>query len=739
MKAANALWMLAIACRPATDDPGTWLTPIEATAPVSTFVQSTSGAAPLDVRVLARNGLGVRAPGASAALDVDGVTEPLTFDGYGLAVSTVFEPGNHTVQIADGAPYEVWATARPWGGLALDPTSPKLAGAEDLWSFPHGVAFVRAGELWWWTANRDPEPVLAADNPVNGVIQATLNADLLPDLIVWDDRRILLLQGTPDGSYAWGTGFDAGANTLGGVAAHDVDQDGVDDLWFGLHRSDPTAADRPDSVELWRNKGALGFEPYDRLLTAIRPASIAAVDAAEGAGAAVELVGARGDYLRFRRDPEGSWVMTDEQAVVALQPGGTLFNAGDFDGDGVDDVFALGPRLAGEDRQIVYVNRRGMPLRFVEIEVASASAVFADANDDGATELWTLDEAGAVTVTSTVAGEQVVWTVSRRPEATGLAVVDRDGDGVVDLVTTSTAGEVVQWGATDPDAPWRPRDLAVDNLLEDVLVAGPLRGVAGEVRWAGAQRRDGELWAKAWSREEGGEALVERGRQRVTPYASTVSSTALCGDQLWAIAEERLWRVPFTSAAGDDDPRPSPPLEVAGFSHGVVACQADGWGAVLADGTITLFSPDGARSEPASANGATALALSRGDAPRVLTCAEDGCAVAWWRIGSVDVPVTSTGLGVVVGEASPLPIHGALVVGDVDGDSSDDLVVLGDESAVGVLRSTPDGPGPWAQFEAPGPLGTAGFLADRDGDGAKELFATNADSTLFVTATSPRP
>lgn len=739
MRAANVLWMLAIACHPTTDDPGSWLTPIEATAPVSTFVQTTSGAAPLDVRVLARNGFGVRAPGGSATLEVDGVTEPLTFDEYGLARSTVPEPGNHTVQIAGGEPLPVWATARAWGGFALDPTSSQLREAEELWSFPQGAAFTRAGELWWWTANRAPEPVLTAEGEVRGVLQATLNGDLLPDLVVWDASRIFLLQGTPDGSYAWGTGFDVGDNTLGGVAAHDVDDDGVDDLWFGLHRSDPSDPDQPDSVEVWRNKGALGFEPYDRVITAIRPASIAAVGAAEGGGSALELVNAEGAFLRFRRDPEGSWALTDEQAVVTLQPGATLLNAGDFDGDGVDDVFALGPVAPGEDRQILYVNRRGMPLRFVEIEVAGAKVALADANNDGTNELWTLDEAGAVTVTSTVAADQVVWTVARRPGALGLAVVDRDSDGVVDLVTTSDAGEVVQWGGTDPDAPWRHRDQHVDNLLEDVLVAGPLAGAASEVRWAGAQRREGELWAKAWSRVEGAGALVEQGRQRVTAYASTVSSTALCGDQLWAIAEDRLWRVPFTAASDEDDQRPGLPVEVAGFSHGVVACQEDGWGAVLSDGTVTLFSPEGVRSAPAVANGAAALALSQGDAPQVLTCAEQGCAVAWWRIGSVDVPVTSTARGVVVGEASPLPIHGALVVGDVDGDSSPDLVVLGAESAVGALRSTPDGPGPWTAFEAPGPLGSAGFLADRDGDGVPELFATDADSTLFVTAASPAP
>lgn len=731
--------MLATACHPTTDDPGSWLTPIEATAPVSTFVQSTTGAAPLEVRVLARNGLGVRAPGASADLEVDGVTEPLTFDEYGLARSTVAAPGNHTVQLADGEPFDVWVTARPWGGLALDPTSPQLGEAEELWSFPQGVAFARSGELWWWAANRDPEPVLRPDTDVQGVVQATLNGDLLPDLVVWDASRIFLLQGTPDGSYAWGTGFDAGANGLGGVAAHDVNGDGIDDLWFGLHRSDPSDPEQPDSVEIWRNKGALGFVPFDSVITAIRPVSIAAVDDPEGTGSALELVDADGGYLRFRRDPDGSWALTDEQAVVTLQPGATLLNAGDFDGDGGDDVFALGPLVPGEDRQILYVNRRGMPLRFVEIETAGAKVAFADANDDGTTELWTLDEAGAITVTSTVAGEQVVWTAARRPGADGLAVVDRDGDGVVDLVITGAEGEVVQWGGADPNAPWRHRDLAVDNLLEDVLVAGPLPSAGAELRWAGAQRRDGELWAKAWSRVEGGGALVERGRQRVTAYASTVASTALCGDQLWAIAEERLWRVPFTATSGSDDLRPALPIEVAGFSHGVVACQVDGWGAVLADGTVTLFSPDGARSAPTAANGATALALSQGDAPQVLTCAEEGCSVAWWHIGSVDVPVTSTRLGVVVGEAAPLPIHGALVVGDVDGDSSDDLVVLGDESAVGVLRSTPDGPGPWALFEAPGPLGTAGFLADRDGDGLPELFATDAESTLFVTAASPPP
>jgi len=731
--------MLATACRPAAEDPGSWLTPIEATPPVSTFVQTTTGAAPLEVRVLARNELGARAPGALGAVEIDGVSQSLDFDEYGLASSTVATPGNHTVQIPGGDSYDVWATARPWGGLALDPTSADLRGAEELWSFPDGVVFARDGELWWWAANRLPEPVLRPGGAVGGVVQTTLNRDLLPDLLVWDTQRIYLLVGTPDGSYAWGAGLDAGGNLLGGVAAHDVDRDGVDDLWFGLHRGSPVDPDEPDSVEVWRNKGALGFEPYDSLVTAIRPASIAAVEAPGGAGAALELIDAEGNYARFVRDPQGGWSLTEQEAVFALQPGGSLHNAGDFDGDGVDDVFALGPRLAGEGRQILYVNRRDMPLRFVEIEVPGATVAFADANRDGTTELWTLDDAGAITVTSTVDDQQVVWTVARRPGTLRFGVVDRDTDGVVDLITTTNLEEVVRWGGVDPDAPWRPRDLRVDNLLEDVLAAGPLRSAGGEVRWAGAQRREGELWAKAWSRVEGEGTLVERGRQRVTAYASTVASTAMCADQLWAIAEDRLWRVPFLSASGDDDPRPAAPIEVAGFSHGVVACQADGWGAVLADGTVTLFAPDGTRAAPADANGATALALSRGDAPQVLTCAEEGCAVAWWRIGSVDVPVISSQQGVVVGDASPRLIHGALVVGDVDGDSSDDLVVLGDESAVGVLRSTPDGPGPWTVFEAPGPLGTAGFLADRDGDGLPELFATDADSTLFVTAASPTP
>lgn len=716
--------MAAIACKAPTADDATLLQPLTTRTSAELWARGGTSAITEPLRLLSLNDYGARAPGDRTSVSVDEVQTEIQPDNTGLVELRLDTPGSHLVRLPSGEALSVNRTSAASPTLRLDKIATDNIPGSTWWSTAGGAFSFHSGRVWRHDPARGAEPVLSMDGAgPDNVFTAILDEDALPDLVVHDARRLFVLRGVEDGGFVWGAGFNVGAARLGGVSATDFDGDGRTDLIVAastLEESD---------IRVYRNTGLLRFSADEVIDPVVLPASL--VTSRAGDELALEAMSSQGEYIRMERSGGENWTITEDHTPVDVEAGTRLVNGGDFDGDGRDDAWIVGPKESGVARLLVYVDHRQRPLSFVERTPTGADYAFGDGDGDGKTELFTRDERGTLRMLSTIDDRQVEWEVGSGDGEIGLAVTDFNADGVIDLLGAASFGARVRFGGPDTDAPWRPRARLEDEIVADLVDAAPLAStpddLPGDLHIAGVQVRDGEAWLKIWRRVAEDGTVAEQSRQRITAAASSLEDARICGETAWALADGRLWRFSLLSPLAE-------PVELRGFASGRIACRADGWGAVLSAGSAFRFGPDGAELTPIATPDATSIALDDADPPGVVSCDAEACAVAAWVAGSQRLTVVGAETTSWSGDSDrALPLAGAPSIEDVDGDGADDLIVVSPDGWITWVQQTPNGPADPFLWLATRPLGTRAFLADVDGDLAPELLAIDADGTLFVT------
>lgn len=734
----------------------------EDATPVGVWVSEALGAGSASVPLFAVNALGAPVPSGEIAL-ATGATAPIGvtpgLDGWAVA-DLSGAPGRYALEASvDGlvGVSDVWLTAAR-SGLIDAPAAPLPAAPSAIARAGGGVAAAVGGEVWWTALDgRQPVRVLSLPDPIAEIASVEIDADGVTDLLVTSSSHLVALRGRDDGGLAWGAGW-AGTGPVIGGAVGDFDGDNLADLVAAVE------VDGAASVLVLQGDGAWSFDPKDALAPGYAAFDLSLDDLdRDGVGELTLLTDA--GLLRRYTKLDGSWTatLTGTQYELDIGAGGRLLPSADVSGDGVADLVAVGPTLAGDIwHGWVVTAGADAPARY---EVAAADNGFAwgalalgDLSGDGAADIAYVAPDRLARVTWAAASENFevqFWTDA--PTSPAVTVADVDGDGVNDVVVGDAAGVRAYRGEREEDdlataevdesTIWRPAtpdvsafglDLLLPPALGDrsgdgvvdvvgVIAATDLGGVAveGLLGIAATDVTEETLRVAATLDVSGsGVALdVAAGDGAVYVLYTEADESGAARTRL-AIVEVSAALVPTLATVVDVD---GERLVGGAFANGPVAV-LDGAGGVVyvaADGLVTP-----GESGPAYA-AAVAWDPDGDGVDELLGCEEEGCRVAAADVDGDGAPErllqTSTGTSVWFGETELLvDALGAAGLADTDGDGVAEVVV-GENGLVRAFHGVAGALSPaWTSWTWR-PVQDAVQFGDLDGDGLPDVFFVGED------------
>jgi hypothetical protein len=314
---------------------------------------------------------------------------------------------------------------------------------------------------------------------IESITMARLDSDDHVDLIVskpsLDAVSVLLNQG--DGSFGAATSFPTNdANTSafpGRLAAVDVDQDGDLDIATWIRRSS-----QPDSIVILENDGNGDLEPPRAYLAGESPRGIAAADFdGDGDQDLVTTVGS--SIFVHKNDGTGDF----PSIVVGESPAG--ITSADFNGDGDLDLITV--NRDSDDISLLLNDGTGGfadPIAFLVAGTgagrAPSEAVAADLDSDGDMDIATANvdsDNVSVLLNDGMGGFGVSAAVNyfMAEQPSDITVADFDGDGDLDLATSSGSDDIISVRLNDGTGYFGLSDQRVDYPVlgqpSDIAVA----------------------------------------------------------------------------------------------------------------------------------------------------------------------------------------------------------------------------------------------------------------------------
>ena len=640
------------------------------------------GVAPNGVIVRAINDLGVAVGGGSVMLTVDGAPVEVAIDAFGYGTYSVPDVGTVTVDgVGDGL---LHATEEAWPGPRLPPAERGVGTPGQLLPTRAGALVAIGAEAVWTGPGLPTHSVARLETTIDGIATLQIDGDGVLDAIVWGGEVVVLLKGRPAGGFGWGAGIRAIGWSAEAAGAGDIDDDGDADLVIGW------TGPGGDVIQFWDGDGLWGFKPsHERGLNGAPVDLALGRDAYDGSTVATVLTDGV-PWQRFVQTNTGGYLVSGPTLDVGATQGWRIFGGADINGNGIDDLVVMPPRVAAAVREATIWDLSGTNANQLDVQELGAHFALGDANGDGLRNLWTLEDSErALRILTWIETSYLVRDAGLMPHFGAMSVADIDDDGVQDLLI---AAEDWAWhpGSIDAEDNDRWVPAASPFSLYDFSLVGPVAPIqtgAGAEELVGVTSGGEGTRLTHWGIADSGPVVAEH--VPIDVAGASGVALAVCGDHAWALLTNRLIEVDGGAA------------EVRGSrsvsEHRGVACGAgpEGATAALLDGAdLVLLGADLAELEVRDGTGAVDVALvDRGSGAEVVTC-DKPCSTFGWRDDGPGSIVAWDDDAVSIDGEAVLPGASEVTVHDVDGDARPDLVMRASGGWIGVMRSTGSGLAP---------------------------------------------
>lgn len=665
------------------------------------------------------NTFGASVPGEAITVQVDGLPTTVTLDASGFGELTLPTPGLHTI-VADATSYEVASYGSDWpglGGLARGHEGPARTVGEAV-SAGGGILMHENNTVWWTSPEGFTHSVLVTNTPVISLRAGHLDGDGVLDAAVGTLDSVHVLRGRAEGGFSY-VGHLEGDAPLRSFDLGDADDDGIADLAMIWQ------LETGDQLDVWRGDGFLRFRDGPNRVLVFPGVSIAVADA-QGDG---QQVSVSNEALFFDQFYANGPVFqpTGPRLEVTLPEDVEAWSPGDFDGNGLEELFFASPYQPGMPRQLAVIEIGPDPRVTTLDRAIAAHFTFADLTGEGWPDVLFAEDGGAVVAQRNNGGSTNSVNVGQTPGGpigfamgTGQFMIAEPErwmwtqvDPGVDRFLTIRSERLLSPGLSVRDGQYVLVDLDGDGVTEAVGLRPA--GVTTELR----------TWSFDRDPDTGEVNVRERNRLQLLDTPQVVLDLAVCGQTVWVLHDAGLHQV------GLDDLENPVVLGALPLAGRKIACGEgpNGPAVVLTDTTVIELDADLMVAGSQPSDGAQGVWLDE-DGPAV--CSDPGCGVVRVQAGSVK----RTFIGSPAGASSdqgPVAGLGPPSLADVDGNGWMD-VVFQRAGELTLYRNTPEGFGPVEFHVTHQPLQGPIAFADLDGDGFNDGWGIDP-STLRLRVT----
>lgn len=364
-------------------------------------VRSAVGAGSVTIPILQLNTYGVPTGGGSASVLLEGLglstsSATVEFDAWGWAELTVSSstPQEVTARLSSGGSAgSSWITAPLPQPTSLYPGWETRMVHDRVERVETGLVIQSGTALLWLSPTPGAQPVQFAqfqDAGIGGFTVADIDEDGLSDLAVWSGTEVHLLRGRSGGGFGWTLGYSV-EHPVAGVAVGRVDEQLSRDLVIAWSDADAEEG----GFQALSGDGAWGFEPTAPRTFETEIFDIAAGDwDGDGLDELAVMVAdedGEGEVVRYVSSADG-WFATGYELGggsldAPLRPGSRVAPPVDINGDGLDELVLVGSPDEGARRPLAFYVFANDDTTLFQFDFSAYALAIGDLSGDGAEEL----------------------------------------------------------------------------------------------------------------------------------------------------------------------------------------------------------------------------------------------------------------------------------------------------------------------------------------------------------------
>lgn len=501
-------------------------TSVEA-APGEVRVHAEVGVAPNPVLLRTVGVWGTSSGSDALSVDIDGSLTPVQPGPFGYAVVDA------AAGVSSVGDTEIVTLDAPAGLPPLPEIASIRPTASEVVSGRKGYLAQSGSEVWWTGPSLPDHLVADLGSPIRGLRAGQYDGDGAVDALVWGGDKVLVLRGRGEGGAGFGAGVQAEGWTVLAAAMGDLDSDGDADLVIAWDIGGGTV------LQTWLGDGAYTFTPADELAIIDPPIDLSISATRPDAAPVLTVLIAGAPWVRYRFI-EGGLAGTGGGVQISPVAGSRLFDA-DLNGDDRDELIIISPRREGAPRTLeIWDLGSGDNPVTLPVDVPGGEIALADADSDGVTDLWLLDESGLLQIVRDVGGsfERADAAVLA---ATGPIALSQLDDGLEPdlLVATGDAWQRFAGTSDEEDGRWRP-DLPIATRRNMNLTSSLVPYESGDAADEFVAIGTTGEWTNVRRLTLGSRGPSEDSDIRLRRDTVGVIDLAACGTDIWVLLADEV-------------------------------------------------------------------------------------------------------------------------------------------------------------------------------------------------------